>query len=46
MVHIEDGAEVGNECNNSWIELEFHKWHLISVLNEAKQKIHAINIQK
>ena len=22
MVHLEDGAEVGNECNNARIELE------------------------
>ena len=26
MVHLEDGAEVGNECNNARIELELPEW--------------------
>ena len=26
MVHLKDGEEVGNECNNVWIEIELPEW--------------------
>ena len=28
MVHLKDGAEVGNECNNARIDLKFSEWRI------------------
>ena len=46
MVHLEDGAEVGNECNNYRIELELPEWHAFTnnqllILRENKASDHS-----
>ena len=46
MVHIEGGAEVGNECNNSWIGLELPDWctftnNQLLILWENKASYHS-----
>ena len=30
MVHLKDGAEVGNECNNARIDLKFSEWRIFT----------------
>ena len=46
IVHLEDGAEVGNECNNAQIELEFPEWRTFTnnqllILRENKASDHS-----